>query len=327
MKTKIILISIFALFVSIAKGVEKSTFIYSIKGQDTLRLDKYDLKEIEGKKPCVLFVFGGGFVGGVRNNPNQLPYFEYLTQQGYVVVSIDYRLGVKKAQETGKINFNTTPVELFSIFQQSVDMAVEDLFDATHYILQQSEIWNINSEMIIASGSSAGALTVLHAEYELCNESQLSQKLPSSFNYAGIISFAGGIFHQQELTWKRQPAPTLFFHGDADSHVPYEKLHIADEVLQMDFRITGGKGLFDLFSANGYSAYLYTEVNAAHEISESAIVDNLDETALFLNRFVKAKKPLILETISKDTEKPEVNKTFDVFDYLKSNGMVLPPTP
>jgi carboxylesterase type B len=43
----------------------------------------------------MIFVFGGGFVRGSRDHEGYLPYFKFLNDNGFDVVSIDYRLGLK----------------------------------------------------------------------------------------------------------------------------------------------------------------------------------------------------------------------------------------
>ena len=46
--------------------VQKENFVFSIKGTDTLSLDKYELTSMSpaSKKPVMIFAFGGGFKGG-----------------------------------------------------------------------------------------------------------------------------------------------------------------------------------------------------------------------------------------------------------------------
>lgn len=81
---------------------------------------------------------------------------------------------------------------------RTISMAVEDLYDATAFIVDKADEWGIDSSQIVACGSSAGAITVLHGEYALCNASPLVQHLPVGFRYAGIVSFAGAIFEMGE---------------------------------------------------------------------------------------------------------------------------------
>ena len=70
-------------------ALQKHTYDYAIEGCDTLRLDHY-VADVEGERPCVVFVFGGGFARGTRDKEMDMPYFEFLLGEGYDVVSIDY---------------------------------------------------------------------------------------------------------------------------------------------------------------------------------------------------------------------------------------------
>ena len=87
--------------VSDTDTVSCDTFVYSVKGGDSLRLDRYTdtpAAEIDAKKPCMIFVFGGAFISGTRDAESYRPFFEYMArEQGYTVVSIDYRLRPEKA--------------------------------------------------------------------------------------------------------------------------------------------------------------------------------------------------------------------------------------
>ena len=47
------------------RKIEKETFVYAVRDADTLRLDRYVALTPDSRtKPCLMFVFGGGFVGG-----------------------------------------------------------------------------------------------------------------------------------------------------------------------------------------------------------------------------------------------------------------------
>ena len=84
--------------VSDTDTVSCDTFVYSVKGGDSLRLDRYTdtpAAEIDAKKPCMIFVFGGAFISGTRDAESYRPFFEYMArEQGYTVVSLAYRLGL-----------------------------------------------------------------------------------------------------------------------------------------------------------------------------------------------------------------------------------------
>ena len=147
--------------------VQKENFVFSIKGTDTLSLDKYELTSMSpaSKKPVMIFAFGGGFKGGDKADKGYIPYFEFLARNGFVVVSTDYRTTLKNL-DPSKVS---SPMDFIAALQHAIDTAVEDFYDATGFVINQSSDWNIDVEQIVASGSSAGAITVLQAEYDLCN--------------------------------------------------------------------------------------------------------------------------------------------------------------
>ena len=119
------------------RKIEKETFVYAVRDADTLRLDRYVALTPDSRtKPCLMFVFGGGFVGGRRDNASFLSYFEYYARKGYVVVSIDYRLGMKKAMQAGKLSEETFPEAWIT----TLAMATGDLYDATAYVCDLSLI-------------------------------------------------------------------------------------------------------------------------------------------------------------------------------------------
>ena len=229
---------------------EKRTYLYAVKDADSLYLDHYVSPVAEGRRPCMIFVFGGGFVGGTRDNAEYLPYFDFLTRKGYDVVSIDYRLGLKPLRGVDR---KISTREMVGLFNNAVSIAVEDLFSATLFVLDNAEEWMIDTDMIVTCGSSAGAITVLQAENAVCNRTVASAVLPKGFNYAGVISFAGAIFSVDGAPkWENAPAPVMFFHGNADNQVPFEKASL------LGVGFYGSKFIFDQFEKRDWPCWFYT---------------------------------------------------------------------
>ena len=93
-----ILILLALLLCALSFAQEKTT--YKVAQRDTcdLFMDVYEPVDIPGDtlyRPTILYVFGGGFITGRRDDPWVLPWFKLLTENGYRVVSVDYRLGLK----------------------------------------------------------------------------------------------------------------------------------------------------------------------------------------------------------------------------------------
>lgn len=163
------------------------TLPFAEKEGQTLYLDYY-APAGESDRPTILFVFGGSFYEGSRSRAMYLPWFDRLTEEGYPVVTIDYRLGMtKEGYRLGLLDLLPTARRV----QDAVDMAIEDLFSATRWLLDHGAEHGIPTGRIVATGSSAGAMTVLGAEWELCNRSERARVLPEDFDYAGIIAYAG----------------------------------------------------------------------------------------------------------------------------------------
>lgn len=308
---------LFALTAGVSAGdlkpVEKQTYLYSVKGTDSLWLDRYEDAALAcGKqRPCVVFMFGGGFVTGTRDAKEYIPYFEFLARSGYCVVSIDYRRGLRKiVMEKQKLSASG----FVSAFVGAVEMAVEDLFDATGYIIANSGQWNVDKNMIIANGSSAGAISVLQGEYNICNRLTHWDRLPAGFNYAGVVAFAGAMFtFDKGLKWDAAPCPIQFFHGNSDSNVPYDKIKVGRKGLYGPKYITGS------MLGHGFPYEFFTFDNFTHVIAVEPMNTNRDDIVAFIEKFVRGHAPLMLNTEVNVVGKPEARKRFGIMDYVKSN--------
>lgn len=169
------------------------------------------------RKPTILFVFGGGFISGSRAESYNLPWYRELTENGYGVIAIDYRLGLKGAKSVGIAQVNQ--------LDTAIHLAVEDLFCATAFIIDNADALGVDPDNIVLCGSSAGAITILQAEYELCNRAPLASILPEDFRYAGLMSFAGGILSRQgKLKFERETSPVMLLHGTDDRLVNYRQI-------------------------------------------------------------------------------------------------------
>lgn len=310
-------------------GVIKNTLIYSIKDSDTLRLDIYsDAQADTANRPCILYVFGGAFIGGKRNDRVSVPFFEEIVKKGFNVVSIDYRLGFRKTfgdpkqKDTFAANLKKyKPLQFLDIFHNTINMAVEDLFDATSYIVGHAAELHINPKKIVTLGSSAGAVTVLQGENYISTGNELAQKhLPENFNYAGVMSMAGAIFSMKgDVKWDKTPAPILFFHGDADKQVPYDQARIKVLFFPLKYGFYGSKHIAKQLEKKQSPYWFYSVENAGHEMSYKPLIENVDVILRFYNQYVDKQKRLSTKTDIKDYTVPEKKKNFGFADYIKGN--------
>ena len=193
---------------------------YQYAERDTLQLylDFYTPKQAHDSTICVVYVFGGGFIGGHRDGDFEKAYFKQLVDEGFQVAAIDYRLGLK-----GVKNLRITHSEPL---ENAINWAAEDAISAIAYLLEHAKELKVNKDWIMMVGSSAGAITSLQVDYVLCNGFLNSNILPDDFRLAGVVSYAGAIFsHQGKLKYcNHAPAPTMLYHGTADRLVPYKQI-------------------------------------------------------------------------------------------------------
>ncbi len=275
-------------FILLGYSVQKETQVFAVKDGQELKMDIYQSDSVSIlPQPCIVFVFGGGFKGGSRDFQDYAGFFNYFANRGYTVVSIDYRLGMKGQEAPGMLNYK--PI------QNAIDLAVSDLFSATNYLLENAENLHIDPSLIIISGSSAGAITVLQADYEERDNQPTADVLPVDFRYAGVISFAGGIFSKEGLpSYSQKPAPTLFFHGSADRLVPYDKIRL------FQIGMFGSNSLVKRFKQERYPYQFYSIENIGHEVSEYPMFEFLPEIEKFINDFVLDRKQLMIDINYKD---------------------------
>lgn len=295
---------------AMASTSDKKSYLYAVKGTDSLYLDHY-VSSVSGKRPCMIFMFGGGFVRGTRDTEGYIPYFHYLNDKGIDVVSIDYRLGLKSLMTMKEM---PSIKETIGMLNNAVNIAVEDLFSATLFVLENAEQWQIDTEKIITSGSSAGAISVLQAENAICNRTSSAAVLPQGFNYAGVISYAGAIFSVNgKPEWKSNPCPIMFFHGSADAQVPYEK------ATMLGIGFYGPKYLVKEFEKRQWPYWFYDIEYHTHSISYLPMYENQNEITTFINDFVIKKRPLTITTSVRDGDIPKRDTKFKVMDYINAN--------
>lgn len=274
----------------IAETIEKQTLAY-VERDSTLYLDFYQLKGDTGTKPCVIFIFGGGFAGGKRDAHQYNAYINNLVQNGLKVASIDYRLGLRGIYDQVGI-FNTRPLA------DAIDLAVEDLYQATAFLVARAGELQIDPSRIIVSGSSAGAITSLHGDWYNQNRHELARLLPKGFQYAGVMAFAGAIFsYEGKPRYDHAPAPTLFFHGSNDQVVPYNKRRLFNK------GFFGSNFLAREFARENYLFHYFRQIGAGHEMAVDPMNNRFAEILYFIRSTALGKAAFQEETTLTPLEK------------------------
>lgn len=257
---------------------------FAVKDTNHLLLDVYmpTITPPDTGFPCFVYVFGGGFIGGRRDEPMMVKAFEKLSERGYVVVAIDYRLGLKGVTKMGMSMVNT--------LEYAIRLAVEDLYSATVYLCKNADRFHINTKEIMISGGSAGAITALQADYWLHNQHETAKLLPQGFRYAGVISYAGAILSRNGKVKYAdgQPAPTLFYHGTEDKLVNYNQIAFAN------LGFFGSNKIAPQFKKFNYPYRFKRMENFGHEVA-AMLPYLLDEIDVFYHDWIRDGKRYQIE--------------------------------
>ncbi|KPM46743.1 alpha/beta hydrolase [Jiulongibacter sediminis] len=279
------------------KTIQKETLVYKSEEGLELKLDKYvSSVPADHKRPVMIYVHGGGFAMGSSKNALQIKYNKHFAEQGFVSISINYRLGLAGNQQPDMTAINN-----------AVSMGTEDLLDVTKFILSKAEEWNIDTQKIMISGGSAGAIACLTAEYAICSENSVASGLPADFNYAGVISHAGNVIVQEDtLNWKRKPCPMLLMHGSLDQLVSFDSKKVDNTLF------AGSLYLHRQFEQAGWAHWLFEEVGADHIVALKPLQYNFPEIDSFIERFVMKSSEAIIHTQWTDKTPGSMDKMFDI---------------
>lgn len=263
----------------ITDSVEVQTFTYVTKNGENLNVDVYlPWLDDEYERPMILYVHGGGFSGGRRDDPGSVQFCRNLASHGYVASSLSYRL-TRKDQPT-QFGCECPAIDKLNTFQA----AVEDVQDATFFLIENRESLGIDPQKIILAGSSAGAEAILNAGYSPPNCYGLDS---GPVAYAGMISMAGAI-PDLEKVYDESAIPTLFFHGTCDNLVPYGTAshHYCDPTKPGHLILYGAYPIAQKLDQIGIPYWLHTTCGGRHELAGTPMTEYFDIILEFSYRFV-----------------------------------------
>ena len=206
------------------------TYIYKEVGNTTLKLDIWYPNQIKHAYPLVFFAHGGGWISGLRNQPNNVSWCKFLASKGFATASIDYRLAVRN----------------------NMKIILTDYVDALDFVKNNAEKLRINKDDITLMGLSAGGhLALLYASfYTFINhdtrmkgikgvsvyyspsdlrdmfgkeQKSLIARFATMATLKGIPNKKPGLYsYYSPIEWiSERMIPTLVVHGKKDMVVPY----------------------------------------------------------------------------------------------------------
>lgn len=283
---------------TITDEVAIQTVTYASKDGENLDLDVYMPEyDAETARPTIIYVHGGGFHTGTRNSPDIQEFCQNLATYGYVVVSISYRL-TRKDKE-GAFGCDCPATEKLNTFQA----AVEDLQDATFFLIENREQFGIDPQKIILAGSSAGAETVLNAAYQPPYCYGLDSG-PVAF--AGVIGMAGAIPDTTRI-YDESAVPSLLFHGTDDNLVPYASAshHFCDKNKPGYLVLHGSYTIAEKLKNLEVPCWLHTTCGGGHEMASKPLKEYRSEIVEFCYQFVVKKAGDQRQTIVEGNQNKE----------------------
>lgn len=235
---------------------------YSFVERDTfLCLDVYKPDTQRADKAAVLMVFGGGFFSGERNNAQMKRWAGALIEQGFTVISIDYRLGFK---DSAMVASHSRLLKLPDLFMYCIDIAVQDCADAVAWVCSNAEMLDIDPSKLILTGSSAGAITILQLDYYRANSMSGASALPAGWKPAAVIPYSGGVMcRDSKLKYATDPAPTMLLHGTKDRIVTYKSLG-----LPFGKKMHGGKKMDKALNRQDIPHWFIRFDGIGHEVAD-----------------------------------------------------------
>lgn len=282
-------------------GFAQNMKTYQYTQHDTLQLylDFYTPKHVHDSTICVVYVFGGGFIGGNRDGEFEKGYFKQLVDEGFQVAAIDYRLGLKGVKNLSITNSDP--------LKDAINMAAEDAISAIAYLLEHAKELKVNKNYIVMVGSSAGAITSLQVDYALCNGFLNYNILPEDFRLAGVVSYAGAIFSKEgKVKYSNHaPAPTMFYHGTSDKLVPYKKISF------FNTGFFGSDALVERFEKFGYPFFARRFEGYGHSVAAGGPL-TVDDLVWFCRHYVLNKERIQVDGTYQNLD-PKTMPAFDLY--------------
>ncbi|HPS45544.1 MAG TPA: T9SS type A sorting domain-containing protein [Bacteroidales bacterium] len=190
----------------------------------TLRMDIYQPQgDVAKKRPLIIIAPGGSFVAENKQDYPTRILCQKFASLGYVAVGMDYRVGVLfPTQEQ---------------FRKALLRATHDMRAVVRYFRKDaatSNVYKVDTNIIVVGGSSAGAFMALHVGYLDKISEILSQEIDTT-NLGGVEGLSGNPGYSSKVNYIvnlcgalgdtsfMEPGniPVISMHGTNDNTVPY----------------------------------------------------------------------------------------------------------
>lgn len=243
--------------------------------QQSLELDIYEPTGDQASlRPLLLLQHGGSFMFGDKAAPDITALAEPLAKMGYVVASVEYRLGMEGMPFPGPDS---------STASEAVWRAVADYKAAVRWFYKDAatngNTYRIDTNYIFIGGVSAGAVSAVHFAY-LDQDSEIpsfidttktglggglegsSGNLGYSTRVRAVVSVCGML---ADTAWMHTgDEPIVSLHGTEDDVVPYGTDVISVAQFFPIFEVDGSHTVHQRADQVGIDNCLYTHYGAGH---------------------------------------------------------------
>ena len=190
--------------VTVTNGITYGSAV-NLEGQTVqLLLDMYNpTGDHNPRRPAIVWVHGGSFVVGNRTEGDVVDEATTFAKEGYVNVSIDYRL--ERPGCSGNL----------SNCAGAVQEAFQDAQTAVLWLRGHAPKYGVDSDRIAIAGTSAGAITALNVGYSTSEDPAARVRAVASLSGA-YLNLGGGVG-----AISKGDAPALDFHCTTDPLVPF----------------------------------------------------------------------------------------------------------
>jgi len=235
-------------------------------------------------RPLLMLIHGGAFIVGDKTDDLQYKYAKRYTSMGYVVASINYRMG-----------YLFIP-GMYDNLERCIYKAVQDSRAAIRYLVHNHKKYGINPDQIFIAGNSAGGFIALKTAFMAESEGYASadgndllmqdnlgcldcsgNSYKDVFKLKGVISLWGAVT-DLEMIDEFEKVPLLLVHGDADKIVPigydYPFKNIDEQYTSFFVeKVYGSEAIYNKAKKFKFPVRLYKIPGAPHEPQ----VDNNNE--------------------------------------------------
>lgn len=249
-------------------------------------------------RPLLMLIHGGAFFNGDKQSAGYQEWGHYFSSRGYVVASINYRLGFPASLDADQID-------------RAGYRAVQDARAALSYLLRNADHYWIDPNCIFVAGTSAGAITALNlafmtdlyrpdctfADGDLDDLGDINKVADESggsadFNINTVVNMWGAVHNIGMIDSNSPGTAILSFHGDADHVVAYDHDYPFTNTEPFNRilcnKMYGSQCIHEQALENGRESELHTKKGGGHSLHAdcSELTDYFDTITNIMTRFL-----------------------------------------